>query len=787
MGIGSFTRAAVFLAFPLLLVGFRWWQSESSFRRLQSLFPEPQKARFQAWVSEDPEVLFERLPGSHDTGRLNGQYQPSVREVRALCEVYSLDGKPVGPVKARCSLRLSAGDPQPVLSYGDVLEMEGKIQAPLPAQNPGQFDYARYMKTKGVAYVLYASTGHWRKISPTMNVEGKGDPWHAWSFWLKRRAEDTIYRYLPNPENALLDGILLGVRSPLPEDLVESFFLTGTIHILAVSGMITAFLAGLCFMVFRTLQFNRRWAAGSTMVGLVFFVMMTGAHPPVCRAALFSGFALLAVLLERRIHGGTLLLVTAFLLALWNPFVLEDLSFQISFLATAGLMVTSSWFLEKLSFLWKPVGLLVTATTAAQLAVWCLIIYDFNQVSLYSIPANLAIVPLALFSTAGGLVLLGGSALHPALGTLFGAACEAPLRLLIHLSDWMARWPMAEWIVASPSPAWMGAFHVLLLFSFLCFWPGRQPENPSEDWKGRRELFLKGRRIALAGWVLFLVGTGLFKLVSILRPQSLRVTFLAVGHGNAVVLRSPGGRILVVDGGKGVHGPDRYLPLVAYLRHEGVQRIEGIVSTHPDEDHVGGLVNLLSAYPVAKAYEGFRAQATSETYERFKDLLRERKVPDQLLKAGDFLGQWDGVKVEVLHPGLRYRPRIHPDNNDSLVSLVTYGNFSLVLPGDLEKDGLRELLRKHPFSRLDWLMAPHHGRRSGEPGLCAEGFKPRYVVLSDWRDYPDDHALFQAAVPGAVVLSTALDGAVELEVTPEGKSRYRTFREGIWRPFVAGL
>ena len=767
----------VLLAFALAL---RCWQAEQTFEIQKAVFAQPQKGLFKLWVSEEPEVLFERSPGSHDTGRLDGFYQPFVKEVRAVCTLVSWDGRPMPPVKLRCAFRFSPEVSQPILSYGDMVEVEGKVQEPSPAMNPGQFDYADYLKTKGVAYVMYAAPGKWRKFEQSQ----EGWFFRRWSCSLKRWAEDTLYRYLSFPENALLDGILLGERSPLPEDVVQSFFLTGTIHILAVSGMITAFIAGLLFMVFRTLQFNRKWAAGLALVGIVFFIFMTGAHPPVCRAGLFSALALLAVIFERRIHGGVLLLATAAILIARNPFVLQDLSFQISFLATAGLMVMSSWMMKKLSFLWRPAALLVTATTAAQLAVWCLIIYDFNQVSVYSILSNLLIVPLALFATAGGLTLLAGAALHPALGQLFGAACEAPLKLLIFLSDGLARLPHAEWIVASPPIFWVALFHALLLATFYWFWPHPQPEKPSQDWKKTNERILNGRRWMGRAWAFFLLASGIAWGASVLRSQPLRVTFLAVGHGNAVVFQSPKGRVLVMDGGRETHGPDRYNLLVSYLRHIGVQKVDGVLNTHPDEDHVGGLVNLLGAYPVEAAYEGAQARSDSGTYQEFKESITGHHVSLQPLEEGDRLKEIEPAEVAILHPSASYKPHFHADNNLSLASLVSYGGVNVMVPGDLEKDGLLRLLKDNrPFPKLDWLIAPHHGRRSGEPLLCAQGFKPRFVVLSDWRDYPDDHGDFQSVVPDAVVLSTAQEGAIEVEISPNGQGRYRTWRNPEWKDF----
>ncbi len=773
-------RFLVFSLLLLILLFLRCWQNDKDWRRQCGLFAAPVSGLWEGTVAEEPEVLFDHDPGGHETGRKDGLYESYVKEARAVCVVTALNGQPIPPVKARCVFRLSTYQVQPVLSCGDRVQVQGKIQRPSNAMNPGQFDYAQYLKTKDVAYVCYASPGSWRK----MGSEREGFFLWRWAADLKRSAEERIVHVLPYPQNALLTGILLGERTALPEDLVESFFVTGTIHILAVSGMITAFVAGLFFLVFRALRFHRKWAALCAIVALVFFILMTGAHPPVCRAGLFSILVLTTVLFERRVNAGALLLSTAYLLVLWNPFVVEDLSFQISFLATAGLMVMAPWFLKRLSFLPESLAWLVTASAAAQLAVWCLIIYDFNQLSIYSVLSNVVIVPLALFVTAGGLALLIGSLLHPFLGALFGAGCFWPLKLLITLASVMEHWPGAQFIIASPPLGWVLVFHFLLLAIFFFYWPRPKPYEPGEAWLKGRRFLLRGRRWVLALSALFLLASLGYGSWDALRPQPLRVSFLAVGHGNAVVVRSPQGKTFLIDGGKDSKGPDRYQTVVAYLRHEGIQRVDGMLNTHPDEDHVGGLLNVLRAYPVSAAYEGPLAHSDSEIYGLYIETLRQKGIQDLFVNQGDSLPGLVPVQWTILHPALAYRPRLHEDNNRSVVSLITFGGSKLVLPGDLEKPGILELLKKNPgLAPVDWLMAPHHGRASGQPALCEKGMDPSYVVLSDYKDYPETRDQYQAG--GAIVLSTALDGAVEVEMNGDGRGRYRTYQDKVWENFQA--
>jgi competence protein ComEC len=781
-------KPILFFASAVLLSALRFFQAQADFTRQQAIFPQPTQGLFKVYLDEAPEVLFAREPGSRADGTKGGFYAPEVSEVRAVCLLISLDGKPQPPVKVRVSLRLNSDHPEPLLRYGEALEFEGRVELPQAALNPGQFDYAQFLKNRGVAYTASVFPGSWR---PLAGEPARGFFLSALAARWRAAAEAKIDALWPYPESALMAGILLGERVGLPQDLVETFIVTGTVHILAVAGLITAFVAGILFLSLRALQVPRKAAAGVALAGIVFFVLLTGAHPPVFRAGLFSGLALLALIFERRVWGGTLLLATAFILIMVNPFTLTDLSFQISFLATAGLMVMAPWLMEKLSFLGKPLALIAAATLAAQVSVWVLILNDFNLLAVYSVPANLAVVPLVLFSAAGGLAALGASCLSSFLGNLLAAGVFVSLHLLMVLAQWIAKWPFAQVIVAPPPMDWILLFHAWLLFTFWAFWPRLTPENPSAKWKSANLFYSRIKKLAVGSGILFLgFSAALLGINQVSRAPSLRVTFLAVGHGNAVVVRSPEDRLLVVDGGKETTGPDRYLPLVSYLRFLGVQKVDAALDTHPDEDHVGGLVNLASAYPLSRAYEGIDAKASTGIYRAFHAELQLKGDPLSYLKDGDHLTEMEPASALILHPPKVFHPRDKADNNRSVVTLMTYPpggpGISVLLPGDLEKEGIEKLLTDHrPFPKVDWLMAPHHGRSSGEPALCARGLKPRFVVFSDAVDYPASRALYEKNDPGVTVFCTGLDGAVELEIFEDGRARYRTHRHPQWIFFGA--
>jgi len=772
-----FQKKAAWTLLGSLLFAWRFQEARESFREGLEVLPSGSKGLYQVLVLEEPQVLFPREKGHRGTGREGAWYRPEVTEVRTYCLLLSFDGKPLPALKVRCSFRLSRGIPAPVLSYGDSVKFFGKVQVPRRAMNPGQFDYEAYLRHKGVAFTAFLGPGQWTKEE----TRPGGSALLRACYSLKRAAETALCRHLPYPQNALLDGILLGEKSSIPIEVMEHFFLTGTVHILAVSGLMTAFVSGVLFLLLRSLGLPRKGAAVCSLAGLACFVCMTGADPPVCRAGLFSALALGAVLFERRVRGGTLLLATAVVLAFLDPFVVLDLSFQISFLATTGLMAGAPRLGDKLASLGRPLAGLVATTVCAQLSVWFLLAHLFNQASPYALLANLVVVPLALLATLAGLALLAGSALHPGLGDLLGEVCGGVLAAMTACAGWVASFPGGEGLVASSPALFVLLFHVLLAATFLAFWPESFPENPSVSWMDLRRRKLRVRRWMAWAWSGFALLCAAYGLRLLLAPVPLKATFLAVGHGSAAVLEAPGRRVLVVDAGRGTRGPDRYHPLVSYLRHRGIREVDWVLATHPDSDHVGGLANLAGACRLGTVFFPDTGEAAP-----FPENLLERLKKEGIQPVPSRKGQWlplaGGLRGEVLHPDGIFVPGRNPDNNLSLAVKIVFGRTSFLFPGDLEKEGLdRLLLSPASRERVDWLLAPHHGRTSGEPLLSAKAFLPRFTVLSDSRDHPESAEHFRGASPGARVFSTAKEGAIEVEVREDGSGRWRSFREGDWK------
>jgi competence protein ComEC len=332
-------------------------------------------------------------------------------------------------------------------------------------------------------------------------------------------------------------------------------------------------------------------------------------------------------------------------------------------------------------------------------------------------------------------------------------------------------------VVATPPTFYLVLFHLLLGITLWVFWPVEMPEKPSADWEGvarKRKRFV----IALKGiWVLFVLAVWIAWVVSERQVKPFRMTFLSVGHGNAVVVEDPHGHVMVVDGGPRRDGPARWNPVVAYLRHQGVRKVDWVVSSHPDSDHVGGLAAVVESFPTAAAAQPLGAQSRSFSYLAFLKALEKRGTPLKGLTRGEMISLGAGETLEVVHPPRLFQPRKKKDNNRSLALWITVppGKIgkTFLLPGDMEKEAWDVLWDgAQRLEKVDVLLTSHHGRPSGQPERVMGALKPVEVVVSDSGPHPEIKPL-----PQAEIRETDLEGAIWVEVDAVGRMKVDS-----WRP-----
>jgi competence protein ComEC len=671
------------------------------------------------------------------------------------------------------SIVLSEGESRPVegpvlvatspfrsIPYGARLRLAGRLEA--PPEDAG-FSYREHLARQGI---------HSQMNRPQIDVlaEGGGSAIYSRILALKERAKGTIQRLLPDPQAALLTGILLGDDNGLPPELDEQFRATGMTHIIAISGFNIAILTGILLAASRPL-FGHKRSAWFVLGGIALYTILVGADAAVVRAAIMGGlFVIAARLLGRPTFAPAGLFAAAIAMTLVDPFILWNVGFQLSFAATLGLMLyvgpwsrwTETRFRriadpETANKLTRTLSEILLATLAAMLLTLPIMAYHFGQLSLVSPLANLFILPAQPgVMIWGGLATLTGMVV-PAVGQLFAWVAWLFLTWTIGLVRFFASLPLAS-VPISISP-----LAIVALFAFILgvTWFVRQSSERRSELLERLSYNLPGRA-ALAGIAIVAI---LVVAWGLSQPDGkLHVSFLDVGQGDATFIRTPSGRQILIDGG--------VLPSVIN-DHLGRQipfwdrDIDIVVATHPDADHVAALPGVFDRYRVGRLITNGQ-EAEEQSYRALLAAAAANEVPIHPATAGEVIAIGDGVRLEILNPSSPQPLAPDPlsDNDNSVAIRLLYGDFSLLLTGDAGETSEQEMLSAgRPLASLVY-HAGHHGARTSNTAAFVEAVRPKYMVVSAGEGnrfgHPHEEVLQRAADVGAAVLRTDALGTIEV-------------------------
>jgi competence protein ComEC len=611
--------------------------------------------------------------------------EPDIRDrsinLRVEVETITLPDGTVQPVTGLILVRTFRF---PVIEYGTELVLNGRLETP-PSDD--EFSYQEYLARQNI---------HSLMALPTVAVmaEGQGNWFYTAMFRFKQRAFDTIIQLIPEPQAGLLAGVLLGYNRAMPTDLIANFRTTGMAHIIAISGfnvaVLIAVLLGLTGPVL-----DKRTAVLVAIGGVVFYALLVGARPSVVRAAIMGSLYLMSrTWLGRSTLSYASLCLAAFLMTLLHPLALWDVGFQMSFMATLGLMLYVSPAVSRLrEFLaehwpeemgWRKTAVLglgeaVIVTLSAQLMTLPLIIYYFGQVSLVGVLANALIMPLhPLTLISGGAATLLAQII-PALGQLVGWIAWIFLTYTVGVVNLLAAVPGAA------VPAQLPMAGVLALYGLIGLgtWYGRLP--------AKRRTQLRSQLSQNSALNLSSVGLVVVMLVTLAwgggRPDGhLHVYFLAMDRGLATLIQTPSGRFILIDGGGSA------TQLNAHLGQRlpfGQRQLDLLIATHPGGDYTTSLPPLFDRYRVEQLITNGTELGQSPLYNPLLEAAMNAETPIHPAQAGETILIEDGVRLEILHPG----PERHPDHHDNAVALrLIYGDFSLLLPGPVGEWGQAQIL-----------------------------------------------------------------------------------------------
>lgn len=569
-----------------------------------------------------------------------------------------------------------------------------------------------------------------------------------WSF--RRYLYQGLYERMQTGQGRLskdhasfLIGLTLGVGDDLPEQWQKDFQVAGLLHLLAVSGgNVAFFLMGLGYCI-RVLPFSRRVELGIFIVAVGFFIVLTAMESSVVRAGTMAGLVLLSRFWLRKTHWPSLMAVSVLTILLFQPFMIYEMGFQLSFFAVWGLFVWAGPFMKFLEIRWHwPVWLAATmgATLAAQLAVLPYSLVLFHQISLIAPFSNLLFATLIIPASPLLVLLLLSIPMGPVMGWLFGLS-SLYLELLIRTGSFFAELPGASLQVPVP-PGWMVLTAYLLQF-LLRYRPCKlsQIQYKRLAWGFLAIVFL-------SWWHPW--------------PYPLEVVLLDVGQGESVFIRFPNGKTMLVDGGGSMLGESQIgnQVVVPYLQRLGIRALDLVVLTHAHGDHYQGLLQIDEEIPFRLFLHGLSEKANLPSdLEVWLRNQPQSKV--RLLEGGESILIDPDVLLEVKQAQFSG----DGSNNDSVVLYLRFGQTELWLTGDMEKEAEAALKVGNEFSTSETLLkVAHHGGATSTSESLLSRTSPEIALISAGRSnrygHPSPEVVERLKQVGCEVYVTAWQGAI---------------------------
>ncbi|MCO6458746.1 MAG: ComEC/Rec2 family competence protein [Pirellulaceae bacterium] len=685
--------------------------------------------------------------------------------------------------------RLTGSGAPPKLAAGDRVRVFGQLQAVSPADNPGAVDYA--LLARGQRRLCLIRASHVGAVE----LRARSTAWSASRYlhWLRGHCHALLRRHVGPARCELAATLLLGIRDELPGERTESFLMTGTMHVLAISGLHVGLLIGGLWWVARWLTLPRVMTLLLVVGFALFYAALSGLRPPVMRAALLVAAWCEARLLQRPAAALNTLAGSALVLIVMRPSVVFETGAQLSFLAVATLVGWrfGSWRTVAADPLrqlvdqarpWPVRWLRRSLATWVRLwwrgvVVWLvslpLVLARFHVLSLSGVLLNAVLWPPLVVSLFAGLLTMLVGGLVPGLGWLCGRVCDGGLWCLETMVDLAGRVPGGHHWLPGP-PTWF-----LLLFYTVWATCVLLPRRDAESAAGA-----PGWPVAFSAWrtALLLVLAAASVVVSpALRSweyrradRPLRVTFLAMGHGTSVLCEFSDGRTLLYDAGSLGDPAGAARTIAQALWARGLLRVDQLVISHADADHYNAVPELLGRFAVGQVWVApTLLRRTDEGTWALRRGIGATGVPVRCLVAGDRRQMAERTWLAVLHPppdGVA-----GSDNANSLVLRITHQGRSVLLTGDIEGNGLEAMLNLPPLA-CDVLLAPHHGSRHSRPDDVLRWARPRFLVISGGRTDSLEQMRRITGWERGRVLHTAQGGAVIAELDRESV-RVRAWRD----------
>lgn len=610
---------------------------------------------------------------------------PDRNRVKFFMNVDSVASK---SIKGRVLVSINSSEPySEKLNIGEKISIKGNLRTPFSATNPSQFDYSAYLKNFNTFTVLYSDMKDIKILSDVSGVR--------WRFLrglnnTRNRILKTHSKYLKSPNLEILGGIVFGDDAVASPDYIKNSFInSGLLHILAASGMNVAFIFSFWFVILKFLRIPYRPRVLSGMIVIILYTLMTGLGPSVVRAALMLLFVLAGKLIDRDTHSVSLLSFVAVLMLIYNPAYINNVSFQMSFLVTFGLITTAGILTQKLNKIPNWICVPVLVPLVAQIWIAPIQMFYFNTFSLYSILANISTVSLLSVISFCGFVSSLIAVFVPLADftcRIFDFILNYLLSALVWMSNFFANLPHCLLQTTHPN-----IFQLIFYYSILIL----------------STFLVKFEKYKSVFFTLFI--SIVILLFSTVKPVSndLEIIAFDVQNADSFLIKTPENKYFFIDTGKSPYksgNSQAKVIMLKYLKDRGIKELEGVIVTHFDNDHSGGTSEFIKNLNVHTLYLNSREKATTTAKEIFKTINNTHQNT-YFVKNNETIYSEPKLNIKTFKANIDGN---NHSNESSTITLLSYKDFDMLFMGDAGVEAFNVVQDALPHN-VEVLKVGHHG------------------------------------------------------------------------------
>ncbi|MBA4311180.1 MAG: DNA internalization-related competence protein ComEC/Rec2 [Chlorobiaceae bacterium] len=624
------------------------------------------------------------------------------------------------------------------LNYGARLRLKGELSTIRTARNPGEFDLKYYLSLINIHARFFPDK---LEESSIVGVE-QGTFNSLFVYPVRKAVTDKLDVLIGGEEAKFLKGLIVGERSEISTEVKTAFINSGVMHILAVSGLHIVIIVLILLSILRIIRLPEKVTIIITCLALVYYNYLTGNTPSVSRSVIMAIVFLTGKLIEQKTDIYNTLAVSAVILLLIDSKQLFLPGFQLSYMAILSIVYlypkiinVKKYLPEKIvsNNLLNMLLMSLAVSLAAGIGTLPFTSIYFGKISIISFAANLIIVPISNLILIIGMISVAFSFVSDWIGSVYAECARVLTEIMLKLVEWFGSMPYAfsDLRLHSIDAVYFYIF-IVIIFNF--------------HKKALRGILMI---IALLLFNMMLISSFTFST----RENPLQITFLDVGQGDAIYIEYPEGENMLIDAGPRTFTNDAASRFILpFLKYRQIKKIDLLVITHPDADHLGGVPTIVRQLPVGQIFES-GVSCSSSLCEEYVAVTDSMGVGRKKIHRGEILYSSSSIRVYSLSPSAS-ELNVRNVNNTSIVLRIVHNNNSILLMGDAEIEIDKNITEVYGrWLKSDLLKVSHHGSKTGTSDELLDFVHPSAAIISIGKNNKFGH-------PSSIVLNRLKAGSV---------------------------